>query len=94
VGTDALHQYCPSCVAARVHRSHARNLRERMRRKRSAERLFRCEECGWRGWLMPLVSLEAEPVADFHAPDFSTIDKMVKTSATPVRRPFSPRNLQ
>jgi hypothetical protein len=94
LGTDALYQYCPSCITARVHRSHARNFRERMRRKRSPERLFRCNQCGWRGWLMPLVSLDAEPVADLQTPDFSTLDEIVNTAAPPARPPFSPRNLQ
>ena len=94
IGSEALHQYCPSCVASKVHRSHARNLRERIRRRRSAERLFRCDACGWRGWLMPLVSLQAEPVAEFEAPDLSTIDKTVNATTPPGRRPFSPRNLQ
>jgi hypothetical protein len=92
---DALYQYCPSCINARVHRSRARNLMERVRRGMTSERLFRCESCGWRGWLMPLVSIEGEPVTDFDAPNLSTLDKAVDSSPVPAqRRPFSPRNLQ
>jgi FlaA1/EpsC-like NDP-sugar epimerase len=89
---EPLHQYCPSCITARVHRSRARNFFERMRRNRSAERLFRCTSCGWRGWLIPLVSIEGLPPVE--APDFDNIDKAVVTPAPEPRRPFSPRDLQ
>ena len=47
-------QPCPSCKGWRVHRSKARNLYERFRKSRTDRRLYRCEECGWRGWLIPL----------------------------------------
>ena len=47
-------QPCPSCKGWRVHRSKARNLYERVRKSRTDRRLYRCEECGWRGWLIPL----------------------------------------
>ncbi len=47
-------QPCPSCKGWRVHRSKARNLYERLRKSRTDRRLYRCEECGWRGWLIPL----------------------------------------
>jgi len=89
---EPLHQYCPSCITARVHRSRARNFLERMRRNRSAERLFRCTVCGWRGWLVPLVTIEGLPPVD--APDFDNIDKAVVSPASESRRPFSPRDLQ
>jgi FlaA1/EpsC-like NDP-sugar epimerase len=89
---ELLHQYCPSCITARVHRSRARNFLERMRRNRSAERLFRCTSCGWRGWLIPLVSIEG--LSPVETPDFDTIDKAVVSPAPEPRRPFSPRDLQ
>ncbi len=47
-------QPCPSCKGWRVHRSKARNVYERFRKSRTDRRLYRCEECGWRGWLIPL----------------------------------------
>jgi len=47
-------QPCPSCKGWRVHRSKGRNLYERVRKSRTDRRLYRCEECGWRGWLVPL----------------------------------------
>jgi UDP-GlcNAc:undecaprenyl-phosphate GlcNAc-1-phosphate transferase len=47
-------QPCPSCKGWHVHRSKGRNLYERARKCRTERRLYRCEECGWRGWLVPL----------------------------------------
>jgi FlaA1/EpsC-like NDP-sugar epimerase len=91
---DELYQYCPSCISARVHRSHARNLVERMRRGMSPERLFRCDACGWRGWLMPLVSIESDLADQASAPDFTEIDKAVTRSTPIARKTFIPRNLQ
>jgi len=93
-GGEPLHQYCPSCVTARVHRSRARNFVERMRRNRSAERLFRCDSCGWRGWLIPLVSIESESLQSAPAPDLENIDNVVISPPPDPRRAFSPRDLQ
>jgi hypothetical protein len=45
---------CPSCRSANLHRSKARNLYERLRKSHTPTRLFRCLDCGWRGWLLPL----------------------------------------
>jgi FlaA1/EpsC-like NDP-sugar epimerase len=91
---DELYQYCPSCISARVHRSHARNLLERMRRGISPERLFRCESCGWRGWLMPLVSVESDLAEEGPGPNLADVDDAVSRSAPVARSTFLPRNLQ
>lgn len=42
---------CPECKSNRVHRSHARNLWEKVQKRFTTRRLFRCHDCGWRGWL-------------------------------------------
>jgi FlaA1/EpsC-like NDP-sugar epimerase len=91
---DELYQYCPSCISARVHRSHARTLVERMRRNMSPERLFRCDSCGWRGWLMPLVSIESELADEAPAPNLADVDRAVSRSTPAARPTFLPRNLQ
>jgi len=91
---DSLYQYCPSCISTRVHRSRARNLVERVRRSMSAERLFRCSGCGWRGWLIPLVSIDAEPLQPIETPDLQILDQAVDGPAPAARRAFSPRDLQ
>ena len=61
---EPLYQYCPSCVTARMHRSRARNLVERVRRNMigGASVPLRQRAAG-AGWLMPLVSIEGEPAA-------------------------------
>ncbi len=43
-------QCCPTCGSQHLHRSHSRKMVERMRKRLTEKRLFRCEECGWRGW--------------------------------------------
>jgi hypothetical protein len=42
---------CPSCGEFSLHRSHARNMAESLRKKLSSKRIFRCHECDWRGWV-------------------------------------------
>jgi predicted RNA-binding Zn-ribbon protein involved in translation (DUF1610 family) len=65
-------QPCPSCKGWRVHRSKARNVYERLKKSQTDRRLYRCEECGWRGWLIPLefgartwIDVPSRP--DFHS---------------------------
>jgi hypothetical protein len=94
IAGEPLYQYCPTCVTARVHRSRARNFVERLRRNRSAERLFRCPGCGWRGWLIPLVSIEGEPLQSGEPLDLQNIDNAVVSPPPDPRRAFSPRDLQ
>jgi len=47
-------QTCPSCTTSLARRSRARNVFERFRKLRTDKRLYRCDACGWRGWLTPL----------------------------------------
>jgi UDP-GlcNAc:undecaprenyl-phosphate GlcNAc-1-phosphate transferase len=47
-------QPCASCKSFNVHRSKARSTFERFKKLRTDKRLYRCEDCGWRGWLTPL----------------------------------------
>jgi FlaA1/EpsC-like NDP-sugar epimerase len=91
---DVLDQECPQCKGGRVHRSKARSMFERLQREFKDERLYRCDECGWRGWLMPLVSSGGEAVAEQPAPDLSGVDAAVASSPSGRRASFSPRNLQ
>jgi predicted RNA-binding Zn-ribbon protein involved in translation (DUF1610 family) len=41
---------CPQC-GGHTHRSHTNRLSERIVRSLSSRRLYRCRDCGWRGWL-------------------------------------------
>jgi FlaA1/EpsC-like NDP-sugar epimerase len=90
---DGPYQYCPSCISVRVHRSRARHVVERLRRDRTAERLFRCEACGWRGWLVPLVTIEGARADEIVAPDLENLDRAVALVAPAHRAAFSPRDL-
>jgi predicted RNA-binding Zn-ribbon protein involved in translation (DUF1610 family) len=42
---------CPKCGTARLHRSRSTSRTEELRKKYSSKRPFRCQECGWRGWI-------------------------------------------
>ena len=41
---------CPRCGEA-VHRSHSHGFGEKLVKAATRYRLYRCHECGWRGWL-------------------------------------------
>jgi UDP-GlcNAc:undecaprenyl-phosphate GlcNAc-1-phosphate transferase len=82
VGTLVLQlEACARCGGRNVHRSRARGLYERFRKAHTPARPFRCNDCGWRGWLLPLdramplnEAAEAELRsldADFPPPDLS-----------------------
>ncbi|MBI3652598.1 MAG: hypothetical protein HY231_16375 [Acidobacteria bacterium] len=43
--------FCPDC-GYQLHRSHSRSVYEKFVKRVSRRRLFRCHECGWRGWLV------------------------------------------
>ena len=45
-----INRVCPAC-GWRVHHSHARGWREKFIRAVTSYKLYRCRECGWRGWL-------------------------------------------
>jgi FlaA1/EpsC-like NDP-sugar epimerase len=92
LGQDA--QLCPRCSTGRARRSRARSVRERIKRGLTAERLFRCGDCGWRGWLMPIDVGQGMPVDPPSARDMVSLDSAFNWHP-PVDRPsFSPRDLQ
>ena len=86
-------QPCPACRAGRVHRSRARSLPERLKKGFTAERLYRCDDCGWRGWLVPLEFGTQTPVEQAPLPNLASIDSKVSPPPAPRSRSFSPRNL-
>jgi FlaA1/EpsC-like NDP-sugar epimerase len=89
-----LEQACPNCRSLALHRSRARTLAERMRRNYSDKRLFRCDDCNWRGWLVPLEFGEPVAVAPDAVPDLAALDSAVQGLQVPLRRSFSPRDLR
>ncbi|MQA30972.1 MAG: NAD-dependent epimerase/dehydratase family protein [Luteitalea sp.] len=86
-------QPCPRCHVARVHRSHARTLPERLKKDFTAGRLFRCDVCGWRGWLEPLQVGQDAPGDPLPTPDLTSVDAVVMSRPAVPRPSFSPRNL-
>jgi len=87
-------QPCPRCATGRVRRSRARSLRERVLKGFKAERLYRCDDCGWRGWLIPMQFDEDSGVDSRVAPDLRSLDAVVSGAGSPGRPSFSPRNLE
>lgn len=84
---------CPSCHQPALQRSRARSLPERVRRGWSEKRLFRCDQCGWRGWMMPLDRFLPTMTEEQGTVDLSGLD--AELPVAPARRAtFSPRNLQ
>jgi hypothetical protein len=86
-------QPCPRCRSGRMHRSHARTLPERIRKDFSMQRLFRCDACGWRGWMEPLQMGRDAPEQSLPVLDLESVDAVISASPA-VRRSFAPRNLQ
>jgi UDP-GlcNAc:undecaprenyl-phosphate GlcNAc-1-phosphate transferase len=80
-----LAQRCPLCTCVHIHRSKARSVFERLKKLRTDKRLYRCEECGWRGWLTPLdcgVRFGSTASASF---DPGTLDIVVQANSPLVR---------
>jgi len=75
---------CKRCTSSNVHRSKTRNIFERLRKERTLKRLYRCHECGWRGWLLPLETaapLDVAPTADLTGID-TLLEASLGASAT------------
>jgi FlaA1/EpsC-like NDP-sugar epimerase len=86
-----IEQFCPRCQSSRVRRSRPRSFLERARRRVRANRLFKCPDCHWRGWLIPLEfsggTLLVPPV------DLAALDERVESGPAPGRRSVVPRDL-
>ena len=87
-------QPCPRCHVGRTRRSRARTLPERIKKDFTGERLYRCDDCGWRGWLEPLEVWQDATGTPTPAPDLESVDAAIQAEGTAKRRSsFSPRNL-
>jgi hypothetical protein len=58
------------------------------------ERLFRCDDCGWRGWLALLPPDLATAIVVVPPPDWASLDSEVKLQPVAGPQSFSPSNLQ
>jgi hypothetical protein len=72
---------CPKCGGRDMRRSRATGMYERFRKLHTPTRPFRCDDCGWRGWLLPL-----EHTVPFHEvaePDLRSLDSAF-SSLSPI----------
>jgi UDP-GlcNAc:undecaprenyl-phosphate GlcNAc-1-phosphate transferase len=69
-GADA----CPSCGERELRRSKARSTFERLRRAHTTKRIFRCHNCGWRGWATPCDMSSGDIGAEAGQIDLSDVD--------------------
>jgi len=72
-------QSCPRCRGV-MYRSHSRTFLERARKVFTSRRPFRCESCGWRGWISELDAVSFAPVDPHEPPDLASIDTAMKGS--------------
>jgi hypothetical protein len=76
---------CPECGSPRVFRSKTRSAFERLRRRFTVKRPYRCHECNWRGWALDgtqSVSPSDVPDAPSAPPDLGAIDAALEDSGT------------
>jgi len=82
-------QTCPSCQG-RVRRIRATTVFDRLMKELTARRLFFCEACKWRGWLLPR-DPQCPPLPYQGTTDLTSLDD---PAAKPEQRPqYSPRRL-
>jgi FlaA1/EpsC-like NDP-sugar epimerase len=86
-------QPCVRCKTGTLRRSRARSQWERIRKEFTGARLFRCEQCNWRGWVVPTVDAAPMPIDRSAPPDLRSIDADVTAAPLPTRQRFAPRNL-
>ena len=63
---------CARCGGRNVHRSRVNGVYERFRKWHTPTRPFRCADCGWRGWLLPLE--RTIPTDEIVETDLSSLD--------------------
>jgi hypothetical protein len=86
-------QSCPSCRSADAHRSRARNVFERRRKERTPRRLYRCDACGWRGWLIPIESGHVVTIGGRATLDLGALDAAVRGGGAHTAATFPSSNL-
>jgi FlaA1/EpsC-like NDP-sugar epimerase len=68
-------QTCPACKSDRVHRVRTTGLFDKVKKELTSRRLYACEACRWKGWLIPL---DAGSVLLPHEdlPDLTSLDDL------------------
>ena len=70
---------CPACQSMTIDRSRACSASERLRKRYTSKRLYRCRRCGWRGWVVPFEAGRQRPefipeIAPFAPDAFASLD--------------------
>jgi FlaA1/EpsC-like NDP-sugar epimerase len=86
-------QRCPACGSPHARRSRARTMPERLKKEMTTNRMFRCEDCNWRGWLAPLPAHGVVATVEVPPPDLASLDSQAKLHPVERRQSFAPRNL-
>ena len=84
---------CHRCRSGFLHRSRARTIFERVVRAVGDKRLFVCDECGWRGWLMPIDVGVAASADALKSLDLRDIDAAIAITPFLPDRSSSPHSL-
>jgi hypothetical protein len=82
---------CGRCGGTNVHRSKIRGGYERFRRLHTPTRPFRCHDCGWRGWRLPLERVT--PLGDLNGGGFHIPDTPLQQLAVGPERPRPARGI-
>ena len=86
---------CPSCTASAVYRSRARGRAEMLRKRVTEKRVYRCHECGWRGWLTVVEDVAPLPAAaPVDVPDFDSIDAVIRATVSSSTVALAPHQLR
>src|SRR5207248_2551319 len=83
--TSRANQRCPRCHAFALHRSHTRSIVERIRKEFSEQRLYRCDDCGWRGWAVPIDAAGRSTTAQHDVPDLTSVHAAIGGPPPPGR---------
>lgn len=75
-----------------MHRSGSRSLYDHIKKKFTMARPFRCLDCGWRGWRLPLQSVSALEPPD-ECVDLTAIDQVLERRPSIVEPVFGQRDL-
>jgi hypothetical protein len=80
-------QRCPSCTSYTLFRSHVKKITERLQKRLTHKRLYRCQDCGWRGWIQALdVSIyQTLPQGPVRSPSLDPIDLALSRSSRSKR---------
>lgn len=75
-------QRCPVCESYTLFRSRVKKVAERVQKHLTNKRLFRCQDCGWRGWMQVLeVNIHhALPASTLRLPTLDPVDLALRRS--------------